>query len=212
MATLTTLKSQIADDLQRSDIDSQIETSILNAIRAWEHERFGFNERYAVTATLSTSVDAVALSSLPVRFLEIDRLRIQLGDNRTWDDLYARDYYWIMSRQDIKQLAQPLEYCVYADRIHFDTLANKNYPMLIDGLQRLGTSSGSYSASSSDAWFNEARDLIRARAKIDLYLHVIRGGQDQANQMAAAEQQAYKFLKGRVNQLQSSGRVRPSEW
>jgi hypothetical protein len=174
MTTRSDIEAQIADDLARSDLTSQITAAVNTAIRSYRFERLGFNEAYKVTATLSSSADTLALTSLSVRFRKLDRVRL-VRDAGDYLDLYHRDYDWIMSRQDVRVLCQPVEYAIYNSYIHFDSLADQDYALLLDGIKELGTAaSASYSAQDATAWFNDARELIRHRAKREVYANVLK--------------------------------------
>jgi hypothetical protein len=210
MTDRTEIESQIADDLARSDLSGQITAAVNTAIRSYRFERLGFNEAYKVTATLSSSADTMALSSLSVRFRKLDRIRLvrAAGD---YLDLYHRDYDWIMSRQDVRVTCQPVEYAVYNANIHFDSLADQNYSLLFDGIKELGNASASYSAADISAWFNEARELIRHRAKRELYANVLKD-MELAGVAGAAEKEAYRVIKAELDQQISTGAIRPTEF
>jgi len=210
MSTFTTLASKIADDLARSDLTSQISDAILEAIRFYEGERFFFNEAHAQTATLSTSAVAIAFSALPVRFLEIDRIRLALGSG-SYDDLEHRSYVDLMHGQDAQATGQPIEFALYADSVQFDVKANQNYTLVMDGLKSLGnTASNTYTVSSSVSWFTDGRDLIRAAAKKSLYMNVTKDA-EQALIANQAEMLALNMLRGKTNQ-RGSGYVVPTCW
>lgn len=205
------IEAQIADDLARSDLTSQITAAVNTAIRAYRFERLGFNEAYRVTATLSTSADTMALSSISVRFRKLDRVRIlrAAGD---YLDLYSRDYDWIMSRQDSNVLCQPSEYAVYNSTIHFDSMADEDYTIVMDGIKELGSAaSASFSAGDTSAWFNDARELIRHRAKREIYANVLKD-MELAAAAGAAEKEAYRTLKAEAEQQVSTGFIRPTEF
>lgn len=211
MATRSDIEAQIADDLARTDLSTQITRGVDAAIRAYRFERFGFNEAYRVTATASVSLDTLALSDVSVRFRKIDRLRL-IRDAGDYLDLYRRDYDWIMSRQDVRVLALPVEYAVYNNTIHFDSLADQTYTLLIDGIKELGTgTTASYSAGDTSAWFNEARELIRHRAKREVYAHVLKD-MELASAAATAEKDAYNTLKAEAGQQETTGFIRPTEF
>jgi len=210
MTTRSTIEAQIADDLARSDLTGQITAAVNTAIRSYRFERLGFNEAYKVTATLSTSADVMLLTSLPVRFRKLDRVRIvrAAGD---YLDLYHRDYDWIMSRQDVRVVCQPVEYAVYNSAIHFDSMADQDYSLLFDGLKELGNASASYSANDTSAWFNDARELIRHRAKREVYANVLKD-MELAAAAGAAEKEALRILKAEHGEQISTGFIRPTEF
>lgn len=207
------LEAQIANDLIRADLAVEIGEAVETAINAYENERFWFNEAYRVTATLSISAATVALSAMPSRFLLLDRVRL-LRSTNNFIDLYPRDYAWIMARQDAVTYTQPAEYCVYGEFIQFDTFANQAYTLYCDGIKSLGnsaTASDSYTPSSSVAWFTDARELIRHRAKLEIYAHVIKDF-ELAGASAAAEYDALNALKARTSRLTGTGLLRPTEF
>ena len=211
MATRYTLEAEIVDDLQRSDLTTQVTKAVATAIKAYEEERFFFNEAYAVSVTLSSSVAFLALSALPTRILQFDRVRLKQSTN-TYSDLCKRDYSWIMARQDVVALAQPYEYCIYNEKLMFDSYAASNYTLVLDGLKSLGNSaSNTYSTSSSIAWFDNAYELIRHRAKRELYMHVLK----DANLAAAsklAEDDEYRLLKNKSYGREATGQIMPTEF
>ena len=211
MTTRTNIEAQIADDFARTDLSNQITNAVDAAIRAYRFERLGFNEAYRVTATASISLATLDLTSLSVRFRKIDRLRL-LRDAGDYLDLYRRDYDWIMSRQDDRTVSMPLEYALYNNTIHFDSLADQSYTILIDGVKELGTgTTASFSAGDTSAWFNDARELIRHRAKREVYAHVLKD-MELAAAAAAAEKEAYGVLKSELGEIASTGFIRPTEF
>lgn len=211
MATRSDIEAQIADDLARSDLSSQITAAVTAAIRAYRFERLGFNEAYRVTATASSSTDFLALADIPVRFRTVDRLRL-VRTSGDYLDLYRRDYDWIMSRQDVQIICQPTEYAIYNGHIQFDSLADATYTLLIDGIKELGSAaSASYSTGDTSAWFNDARELIRHRAKREVYANVLKD-MELAAAAGAAEQEALRTLKAEVNSQNTTGFIRPTEF
>jgi hypothetical protein len=207
MSTKDDLRAQIADDLARSDLTTQIETAIKHAVRSYETDRFWFNEVTGSTVTLSTSVAMIDLATLVPTWFKFDRIRRMLSANN-YVDLIPRDYAYIMASQDTALLTTPLEYCIYGNAIQFDCRAAADYTLVLDGVRRISTASASTDAT---AWFNEGVDLIRARTKKDLGLHVIMDA-DLTTAMDAAERLAYSTLKGRTNRLKSSGVIRASDF
>ena len=210
--TRADLAAKIADDLARGDLTTQIDDAIEFSIRRYERERFWFNDQDNISVTLSSSVSQLALSDLPVKVFQIDRVRILLSSN-TLLDLYPRDRNWIAARQDINLSSMPVEYCVYDEALQFDSLADQNYTLVLDGVVGLGntTASNSYSAASPAIWFNEARDLIRADAKRDLYANVIKDFEFAAR-MNEVAQYEYSQLKARTNRIRMTGQVRPTRF
>ena len=209
MATKSDLSSQIEDDLDRTDLTSQVNSAIDYAIDYYAKDRFWFNESVNQSVSLTSSIAELALSDLPQTFMEIDRLRLKLSSTLLLD-LYHRDYDWIMSRQDTNLIGQPVEYCIYNEKLQFDSYADTSYTLIIDGIRSLGNSaSNTYTSADATAWFNDAKELIRVAAKRNLYANVIKDF-DMATAMKTIEDMEYNRLKGRTNRLKSTGAVRPT--
>jgi hypothetical protein len=211
MTTRSTIEAQIADDLARSDLSNQIADGVNTAIRAYRFERLGFNEAYKVTATASISIDFLALSDISVRFRKIDRIRL-LRTAGNYLDLYRRDADWIMSRQDVNIVCQPSEYAVYDNKICFDSLADQTYTLYLDGIKELGNAaSATYTAADSSAWFTDGRELIRHRAKREVYANVLKD-MELAAAAGAAEKEALRILKAEAGEQNTTGMIRPTEF
>lgn len=211
--TRTDLRTRIADDLVDAPVTTaQIDAAIDDAIRFYEDKRFTFNEVQNVSATLSTSHDSVALTSLPVYFTKIDRFRIRQSSNtQDLSDLVPRDYAWLMSWQDSKTTCRPAEYCIYADALNLDSIPDQNYTAVFDGIKRLAPgSSNSYCASSSVAWFTTGVNLIRYRAEVDLLANVVLNDAE-AQKKDMLEKRELSDLKRKLN-TRNTGRVRPTDF
>ena len=207
----TTVEAEIADDLARSDLTTQITKAVTTAIKAYEEERFFFNEAYAVSVTLSSSVAVLALSALPVRILDLDRVRIKRSTT-FYDEIYRRDYGWVMAAQDVITFTIPYEYCIYNEQLMFDSFADQNYTLILDGIKSLGSAtSNSYSVSSSIAWFDKAYELIRHRAKREIYMHVVKDT-DMAAVAKLAEDDEFDLLKAKTYTRVATGQIRPTEF
>src|SRR5262245_751760 len=122
------LETRIADDLVDQPVSAaQITAAVTDAIRHYESERFVFNEASNVSVSFSSSVDFMAMSALPVYFVKIDRFRMKYSGGTNLTDLTARDYAWLMAAQDAKSVSRPYEYCIYADKIQFESMPDINY-------------------------------------------------------------------------------------
>jgi hypothetical protein len=211
MATKEDLKNIIEDDLQRDDITTQVYRAIDYAIDFYKDERFAFNTFYSSSVTLTVSAAFIPLTDLSVRPLIIDRIRLNMTANY-YVDMVARDFDWIMARQDVHHIAMPVEYCIFNEKIQFDTYADDSYTLVLDGLMSLGsTASDSYSVADATAWFNAGKELIRSKAKENLYLHVVKDMQ-QAQVMAEVTRMAFKNLKGKDTRQRSTGFIRPTDF
>ncbi len=201
MSTYGVMQTRIADEIARTDLTSQIQYAILDAIKMYEGERFYFNELYRSTATVTASSYYI---DLPSSVMKIDKIVLQV--NSSIDDyLIARDAQFILEAQTPLTTSQPKEFAIYNEKIIFDSQSDDTYTIYINGQQKFTAPSAN---SDTSAWFVEAEELIRNRAKANLYMDVIMEADNYAkcNQRA---NEALTYLRGK-SAVRGSGRVRPT--
>lgn len=201
MSTYGVMQTRIADEIVRSDLTSQIQYAILDAIKAYEAESFWFNRLYRSTASVSTGEYYIPL---PSNVLAIDKIILQVNSS-VEDYLVPRDARFILEAQTPLYSNQPKEFAVYGDRILFDAQSDAVYPLYINGTEKFTAPSAN---GDTSAWFVEAEELIRNRAKANLYLDVIMDADNYAK-CKQREKEAFDYLKAKSN-VRGSGRVRPT--
>lgn len=204
LLTLADLRAQVEDDLARTDLTSQVVFAIGSAIRAYEGERFYFNETADQTLTLSVGVASVPWASLPRNFLTIDAIRFLMpGSTNVFSTMIKRSYDWIVEQRNIGITAPPSEYCVYNNALMFDCSDSVDNTLMLDGLLKLSTAS---SSNDTSVWFNDAVDLIRSRTRYEINVNILKDGEAAAG-AATMEDRAYRRLKGITTNLKTTGRV-----
>ena len=84
MTTFASLRSAVADDLERSDLTTQIGTEINNAIREYSRRRFWFSQSRTLTFSTVAAQEFYGTSdsaSIP-RIVEADKVILTDGSNR----------------------------------------------------------------------------------------------------------------------------------
>lgn len=175
MGTLAELKARIATDLTRDDLTTQIASAVTDAIAFYARDRFWFNTSRSLTFSTVASQVAYSssdLSSIP-KLVRIDALftpsgtalipcnRMEPGDfDMAWGSgtSTGRPYTFTYVDQTIR--LGPTPDAVYSMRLH------AHY--------KLATASD----SDTNAWTDDAEELIRTHAKMLLHLDVL--GDDQA--------------------------------
>jgi len=201
MATYGQMQTRIADELSRSDLTTHIQYAIKDAIKAYEAQKFFFNELYRQTATVSTGESSI---SLPTNVAKIDKMQIRRNtSNDDW--LTHRDLDTILQLQSPLIQSQPTEFAIYNDRILFDCESDQVYPLYITGVQKFTELSAS---GDTNAWTTQAEELIRLRAKAIVYADVIMD-QALATWNHQRERLAFDYLC-QQGIVRGSGRVRPT--
>lgn len=203
--TLDDLKSRIARETHRSDLTTDIATSINRAIRFYQARRFSFNQlRDTFSTTAETefyTTDTASPSTLPSDIGEIDLLTVTVNGRRL--RMNERSEAWIEDEsQDTAQRSYPTDYAFYASRLRLYPIPDATYTLTISYLQRCDPD------TASSVWTNEAEDLICHAAKKRLYRDVLLDV-EAAQLCAQAEVDEFKRLMKDAGQL-NTGSLRGS--
>jgi hypothetical protein len=176
MSTYTQLQSRISDDLNRTDLTTQIQQCILLAIQHYKNERFWFNE----TTTTLTATVGQAYVTAPSDILSIDHLYITVSSRNI--ELIQKDLNTIIDGRPTSN-GQPCSYCYHQNRFEFDRPAASAYSLPLYYVKELTALS---SGSDTNGWTTDGEDLIVFHAEKKLYANVIK---DQAKAGVAAAQE-----------------------
>src|SRR6476646_10565765 len=137
MANFGDLKAQIASDLRRSNIPSEIAAAILDSIRDYDTERFYFNETaiYAFTTTAGVDEYSLAPQSPIQEFIRIDTVRAQVGN--TWYALKRATPDEIEELFSVATSEQPFEWAIHGNSLRLFPTPTAAFPIKILGHYRL---------------------------------------------------------------------------
>lgn len=203
--TLDDLKSRIAREIHRSDLDTDIAVAVNRSIKFYQGRRFAFNQlRTTFSTTAGTefyTTDTAAPSTLPSDIGEIDLLTVTTSGTR-WK-LDEKSEAWIEAEsQTTTSQSCPMCYSFYAGRLRLYPIPDQTYTLTISYLQKVDADAG------SSVWTNEAEDLICHAAKKRLYRDVLRDT-EAAQLSAQAEVDEFKRLMKDARQL-NTGSLRGS--
>jgi hypothetical protein len=202
MPTLTALKNQIASELHRSDLTTQIGAAITAAVRSYQRERFWFlEERAVLTASASQAWYAV-----PSNFDNNDSMLITVSGTKT--PLPQVTYTEIDEKDDGVTYGIPTEFAVYQDQFRFYPAPDDEYVFTLSYHKHLDAPSD----SGSNAWTNAAYDLIRCRAEGDVMRYYTHAPSQRVAAVKEGEAEAYVRLIMENTAKLSTGRLRRSGW
>jgi hypothetical protein len=201
MATFGDLKGEIATDLRRGNLGSEIATAVLDAIRDHESERFWFNQTdTAITATLVvgtvdgtndivTPANMGLPSSVAREFIKIDKIRSRVAADNTsnWYTLKQTDWHTIEYLYSIKTSGQPAWWAYGTgpnQNVRIFPFPSAAYPLRFFGHFRLPLL---VNDTDSNNWTNEAKNLIRYTALRRLFAYPIRNPDEMQSATAAAQ-------------------------
>jgi hypothetical protein len=189
--TLGDLLDEIADDIERADLDRQIAFAVDRAIRHYQPERFTFNERILTFLTLP-GTDVYGGGDMPEipSLLAIDSV-MRIENEQTYPLTRIAETA-IERLDDPGSATQPCAYSYFDRAIRLAAHVEVPAPTNRD---------------DTSPWVDEASDLIAARAKRHLGFNALRDPAfGKAQEILANE--AFRSLRGRANRIASSGQVR----
>lgn len=163
MTTLALLKSEIADDLDRTDLTTQIASEINKAIRHYQRTRFYFNEtRDETFATVAdqkvyTKVD----SAIIPKFIEIDQICVMDGTQpNDLDEINPKEWEMLTASGD--STGKPCSWTYFNTSFGFYPIPDQAYTVRPIG--HIMKDAPADDNEADNVWMTEAFDLIRARA------------------------------------------------
>lgn len=207
MTTLTALKAEIADDLARSDLTTQIAAAITAAITFYKTTRFWFNETRASTfltvdgqSTYTSSDDAdiplwFALDEVFLTDSSSERFRLCRADPIDME-------IWLTGASPIE--GQPTDYAYFEKSFFLYPVPSAVYT--IRPMGAIEKAAPATDGEANNVWMTDAYGLIRARAKSQLYRHIIRQ-LDKAQDMEAEEAKELTRLRATGSKRVGSGRI-----
>lgn len=207
MTTYGTMQDRIADELDRADLTTQIKRAIQSAIAYYNKQRFWFTENR--TSLSFATVDgtefygASADSDIP-NLIFIDNLRIAISSTDKYD-LERVPYTELDSRSDgiTADEGKPYSFAYYAKQIRLYPIPDASYSIFGSAIMHLGDLSVT---TDTNNWMTDGEALIRARAKWELYTHVVKDI-ESARLMKEAEKEELRELIAATNSRSSTGQL-----
>jgi hypothetical protein len=172
MATFADLKSEIATDLNRTDLTTQIDQAVKDAVQYHAAERFWFNETrdYTLSTVAGTSDYTLSTVSGVTDFIKVDYVQVAISSTNKFmlDRVSPEEMEDLLS---VTTSAQPSYWSYYNSTFRFYPIPDAVYTIRIAGHCVLTALSG---ASDSNAWTTHARNLIRAAARKFVFARNIR--------------------------------------
>lgn len=201
--TLGDLLDEIADDIERADLDRQIAFAVDRAIRHYQPERFTFNERILTFQTIP-GADVYGGGDAPEipALLAIDSV-MRIENEQTYP--LTRIAETAIERLDDPDSAtQPCAYSYFDRSIRLWPMPCAAWTIRLAAHVEVPAPKD---RDETSPWVDEASDLIAARAKRHLGFNALRDPAfGKAQEILANE--AFRSLRGRANRIASSGQVR----
>lgn len=210
MTTLALLKSEIADDLDRTDLTTAIASEITKAIRHYQATRFYFNESrdetFATVASqkLYSSSDDAAIP----KFVETDQVVLMDGTEPTeLEQVDPKD--WEILTASGTSTGKPDSWCTFDQKIGLYPIPDAVYTVRVIGqFMKAGPATD---GETGNVWMTEAFDLLRARVCAQLALKKLRDDVMIQTQKAAEADELSRLDRETTSRV-GTGFVTPTEF
>lgn len=207
MSTLSDLRTNIADDINRSDLSTQIDKAINRAIRFYRRDRFWFQETSSTFTTIASQQAYGTADGIPSDIAEIDHVKIA----------YQSD--WVVeldpvTLQEIQNLnignytGNPEKYAFYANKFYLWPIPDAAYTVTVFYTKNYSDLS---SGSDSNDYTNYAQELIENRARWWLNMRIIKD-MEAAKGDKELEIESLNALRAETERYISSGQITATSW
>lgn len=158
---LQSMQLRIANEIDDDGIADEITLAINTAIRHHERERFYFNQKIFTFATVAaqeyyTLTDAADIAT----FLQVDSQYLTSGSTRY--PINVTDFATMDAAQDGLTTGRPTNWAFFAQKFRLYPIPDAAYTVTVAGHYRLTTAT---LPADTNAWLDDAEELIRQRAK-----------------------------------------------
>lgn len=200
MSTLGDLESRIYREIHKT-LSTDVRNAVLEAVEHYKTDRFWFNE---ASVSFNVSLTSVyALSTIIPDMVKIDSLKVYQNSTAY---LLTRTSWQTLDLVDVGNVTSttPTDYAVHHEMLRLYPTPNATTSATVIYHKAITLSS---SATASNAWTNEAADLIRHRAKALLYAGVLLDPA-AAQVEQSMENQTLNRLFARSAKITSSGKLK----
>ena len=210
MTTLSALKSQIVDDLARTDLTTPIADAITASINFYKPKFFYFNQSRA--ATFSTVADQSSYgvgddADIPL-FVKIDEVFITDSGSNVFPLKHYQHERMEVLLDTNAATGRSFAYSYYEKKFYLYSIPDAVYTIRPTGL--IERAAPATDGEADNVWMTEAFELLRCRAKAYLYLHTIHNS-SRAMDMQVAERQALTALR-EGNARTRRGQIEPTQF
>lgn len=201
--TLLRMVNQIVDELDRPDLVGPVRNAIRHAIGFWQRERFAFNDGILEFQTVpgKAGYGGADLAGMNV-MLAIDTAVAIDASGTTWC-LRNVPLASLETLGDQDQSGQPAYFAKFSEGYRLFPIPDDVYTIRFTGHVRLGAPA---TDADTNAWVDEAYDLIASSAKRYLAIHRLKDS-SLKQAMDTAVQEASTSLKGLATTMTATGVV-----
>lgn len=196
MATFGETITQIASEINRTDVDTLIGTAIQTALRKHQENKVAFNQEIDSSQSTSASSENLAL---PADYFSITSIRIVFSAN---DQKVLRNSTWSdLQRYDNTTTGRPVAWAIYDGVIKLRPVPDAAYSVIISYYKKDTIPTVN---SDTHIWLTNAESLIKWEAKSFLYADVLEDEQRAVWFANMADNELSRILRVSTTQSQSN--------
>ena len=207
MATFGQTVARLREDLDRgSDFDARIKQAIVDAIVFYKSNRLGFNTKRS-RALITSGMEEV---SLPTDWIEADFMRLEDDGQRIpFTEVGYTEIEEMRENEDDRGM--PEFYAIQHRQMRLHPIPDRSYTLVLSFQYEIRSVSISASDDTTNAWLDEANQLIYYRAKGDLLINYVGGPEKETLGLLLqrkADEEILPKLEAQAAREQSAGRVK----
>jgi hypothetical protein len=206
MATLAEIRAKIADQINRTDLNTQIDDEINKAIKHYSAQRFWFAETQTTFPLVVGQQSYGTADSVPSTLLEIIKLKVTVSG--TYYDVTPKPFDYIEERNKTNIQDIPEYYAYFQSKIYFYPLPNSAYTATLSYFEN-------YADITTDAgtkdFTTNAVELITQRAKKSVLLNYVKDDED-AKRAELLESAAFNALTAENDRRKATNMILPSQF
>lgn len=191
MSTFAEMQSRIADDLNRTDLTTQIKKAINRAISHYSNEEFWFAETYSTFNCVADQETYGTVDGLPTDLRDIVLLQVTISGSDYI--LNRRSISYVREQDPSNNSGQPTDYAFFQQKIYLYPIPDDEYTIKIFYKKDYADLSAT-SDTNDFTTIPEAEELIENRAEWWLATRLLRD-KELAELAKLNEQEALTVLR-----------------
>lgn len=201
MATFAQLKAKIASETHRTDLTDAINEAVLSAVRFYTPQRFWFNESSGTFSSVASQLEYGTADGLPTGIIELDLVTINV--NGRTQELKPKPWQSLAAIDQTSWAGIPCFYGWRAEKIRLYPRPNAVYVCSLYFLKEFTALSAD---EDTNVWTNEAADLIRHRAKAEVFDAYVRSPA-AADRSRLLESETLQRMLKRTNEMSATNQL-----
>lgn len=201
MSTYQEVRNRITSEINHSEVTAgAVSLAVMSAINHYGDEPLWAKEAQETAPTTPNQ----EYYELPSDCAAV--LAVQIRRDSRWVDLKVRTMEWMNEANDTgSYVGDPTDYTVFNKQLRLSPIPDSTTTLLLTARVVLPD----LSDGASSVFTVEGEELVRYRAKWDIYMNLIENSQ-RAMEFKAAELEAKRKLDKRSGRYYGEGRIRPT--